>query len=72
MPASDLIRPCIKDGIFAPTMEQRLTYKDWLHVHGKSCARLAARHTFLVDDYHVRLFPNVFITFEITCEPEHA
>ncbi|KAK7014556.1 hypothetical protein R3P38DRAFT_3000764, partial [Favolaschia claudopus] len=47
----DLIRPAIKDGLLAPTQQQRLAYINWLHVYAKDRSKIPARMAELVDDY---------------------
>ncbi|KAK6984366.1 hypothetical protein R3P38DRAFT_3292361 [Favolaschia claudopus] len=47
----DLIRPAIKDGLLAPTQQQRLGYINWLHVYAKDRSKIPARMAELVDDY---------------------
>ena len=51
-----LLRPCIVDGILAPTINQRLTYGAWLHVYAKSRCQLPERMAELTDVYIVSLF----------------
>ncbi|KAJ7892487.1 hypothetical protein B0H14DRAFT_2335320 [Mycena olivaceomarginata] len=48
---SDLLRPAMKDGYLAPTVQQRMRYLDWLHVYAKDQTKLPARMAVLVDDY---------------------
>ena len=48
-----LLRPCIKDGILAPTQKQRLTYKNWLHVYAKDTSAITPHMASLVDLYKV-------------------
>jgi hypothetical protein len=48
-----LLRPCIKDGILAPTQKQWLTYKNWLHVYAKDTLAITPRMASLVDLYKV-------------------
>ncbi|KAJ7843774.1 hypothetical protein B0H14DRAFT_2585553 [Mycena olivaceomarginata] len=50
-----LLKPAIKNGYLAPTIEQRPKYQDWLHVYAKDRARLPPRIAALVDLY--LLFP---------------
>ncbi|KAJ6589569.1 hypothetical protein B0H19DRAFT_1303919, partial [Mycena capillaripes] len=54
----DLLRPAMKDGFLAPTIQQRLGYINWLHVYAKDRTRLPARMAILVDDYKLSLCPN--------------
>ncbi|KAJ7302580.1 hypothetical protein DFH08DRAFT_826462 [Mycena albidolilacea] len=49
--ARDLLRPAMKDGYLAPTVQQRMRYLDWLHVYAKDQTKLPARMAVLVDDY---------------------
>ncbi|KAJ6552966.1 hypothetical protein B0H19DRAFT_995362 [Mycena capillaripes] len=51
----DLLRPAMKDGFLAPTIQQRLGYINWLHVYAKDRTRLPARMAILVDDYKKQL-----------------
>ncbi|KAJ7165143.1 hypothetical protein C8R46DRAFT_1098269 [Mycena filopes] len=46
-----LLRPAMKDGYLAPTMQHRIRYLDWLHVYAKDRCRIPVRMTQLVDDY---------------------
>ncbi|KAJ7815370.1 hypothetical protein B0H14DRAFT_3476235 [Mycena olivaceomarginata] len=48
---SDLLRPAMKDGYLAPTVQQRMRYLDWLHVYAKDQTKLPVRMAVLVDDY---------------------
>lgn len=48
-----LLQPCIHNGVLAPTTEQRLKYKNWLHVYGKKNALLTSRMAQLLDEYKV-------------------
>jgi hypothetical protein len=50
-----LLKPAIKNGYLAPTIEQRLKYQDWLHIYAKDRARLPPRMVALVDLYLVSL-----------------
>jgi hypothetical protein len=50
---SDLLRPAMKDGYLAPTVQQRMRYLDWLNVYAKDQTKLPARMAVLVDDYTV-------------------
>ncbi|KAJ3506414.1 hypothetical protein NLJ89_g6883 [Agrocybe chaxingu] len=51
-----LLDPCRRiDGILAPTTQQRLHYKDWLHVYGKEQTKLPPRAAQLVDLYKGQL-----------------
>ncbi|KAH7906784.1 hypothetical protein BJ138DRAFT_1104858 [Hygrophoropsis aurantiaca] len=51
----DLLRPCIQQGILAPTREQRMGYASWLKVYAKSRTSLPQRMAVLLDDYTRRL-----------------
>lgn len=51
--ARGLLGPCLVDGLLAPTNEQRLKYKNWLHVYAKSRTKLPPRAATLVDSYNV-------------------
>ncbi|KAK7690564.1 hypothetical protein QCA50_005662 [Cerrena zonata] len=53
-----LIRPCIHDGILAPTRDQRMRYAAWLHVFGKLRKEMPIRAAELVDQY-VRVLENL-------------
>ncbi|KAJ7572285.1 hypothetical protein C8J56DRAFT_1069015 [Mycena floridula] len=46
-----LIQPCIRGTILAPTITQRLRYKDWLHVYAKTRVKCTQRLASLVDEY---------------------
>ncbi|KAJ7694023.1 hypothetical protein B0H14DRAFT_3175162 [Mycena olivaceomarginata] len=46
-----LLRPAMKDGYLAPTIQQRLGYIDWLHVYAKDRCKIPVRMAALVDDY---------------------
>ncbi|KAJ7861373.1 hypothetical protein B0H14DRAFT_3863411 [Mycena olivaceomarginata] len=48
---SDLLRPAMKDGYLAPTVQQRMRYLDWLHVYAKDQTKLPTRMAVLVHDY---------------------
>ncbi|KAF8152979.1 hypothetical protein B0H34DRAFT_677203 [Crassisporium funariophilum] len=50
-----LLKQCTIDGILAPTKEQRLTYKDWLHVYAKDRVRTSPRLAILIDEYKLQL-----------------
>ncbi|KAG6835488.1 hypothetical protein H0H93_000898 [Arthromyces matolae] len=52
---SDLLKPCMREGLLAPTPEQRLMYKDWLHVFAKCYVRTSPRLADLIDGYKERL-----------------
>ena len=47
------MRPCIVNGILAPTLNQRLGYKKWLHVYGKDLAFISPRMAKLQREYTV-------------------
>lgn len=49
------LRPCITNGILAPTVNQRLTYGSWLHVYAKSRCQLLERMAQLTDLYIMHL-----------------
>lgn len=48
-----LLRPCIHDGVLAPTRDQRLRYSDWLYVWAKDRVLMSTRMADLVDNFHV-------------------
>ncbi|KAJ7936325.1 hypothetical protein B0H13DRAFT_1496400, partial [Mycena leptocephala] len=48
-----LLKPCIHDGILAPTTEQRLRYADWLYVWAKDRTSLPVRMAGLADAFQV-------------------
>ena len=48
------MRPCIVDGVLAPTPNQRLGYKKWLHIYGKDLAFISPRMAKLQREYMVR------------------
>lgn len=48
-----LLRRSLVGGILAPTEEQRLAYKDWLHVYGKARSRVTPRMNGLIHQYSV-------------------
>ncbi|KAF8072162.1 hypothetical protein FPV67DRAFT_1779227 [Lyophyllum atratum] len=50
-----LLRPCMVKGLLAPTKEQRLKYKNWLHVYAKDRVQMPARLGVLVDEYQLKL-----------------
>ncbi|KAJ7454584.1 hypothetical protein B0H11DRAFT_2069106 [Mycena galericulata] len=50
-----LLRPCIHDGVLAPTTDQRLRYADWLYVWAKERTSMPHRMASLVDEYNMRL-----------------
>ncbi|KAJ7934473.1 hypothetical protein B0H13DRAFT_2305575 [Mycena leptocephala] len=50
-----LLKPCIHDGILAPTTEQHLRYADWLYVWAKDRTSLPARMAGLVDAFQLKL-----------------
>ncbi|KAK6996874.1 hypothetical protein R3P38DRAFT_1946623 [Favolaschia claudopus] len=47
-----LLKPCIHNGILAPTIDQRLRYADWLFVWAKERTSVSLRMASLVDEYH--------------------
>ncbi|KAK7021680.1 hypothetical protein R3P38DRAFT_3541418, partial [Favolaschia claudopus] len=47
-----LLKPCIHNGILAPTTDQRLRYADWLFVWAKERTSVSPRMASLVDEYH--------------------
>ncbi|KAJ7038637.1 hypothetical protein C8F04DRAFT_1255922 [Mycena alexandri] len=47
-----LLRPCIHDGVLAPTRDQRLRYSDWLYVWAKDRVLMSTRMADLVDNFH--------------------
>lgn len=51
---SSLLRPCLRDGVLAPTQNQRLNYGHWLHVYAKEMSAITPRMAGLVDLYAVR------------------
>ncbi|KAF8835226.1 hypothetical protein BDN67DRAFT_1015720 [Paxillus ammoniavirescens] len=53
----ELICPCIRDGVLAPTIEQRLRYKYWLLAYGKSHMRCTECLAALVEEYKVHYIP---------------
>ena len=50
-----MIRPCIVDGIIAPTKCQRLKYIKWLHIYGKDCTRITPRMKTLLERYKLKM-----------------
>lgn len=48
-----LLRPCIKDGLLAPTTDQRMIYPRWLNIFGKDRAWMPCRLAHLVDEHKV-------------------
>ncbi len=48
-----LLRPCFVDGILAPTTQQRMGYKKWLHIYAKDRITLTHRMAKLRDSYEV-------------------
>ncbi|KAK6974173.1 hypothetical protein R3P38DRAFT_3482982 [Favolaschia claudopus] len=50
-----LLRPCIHDGILAPSTDQRLRYADWLFIWAKERTAVSLRMGQLVDEYHAVL-----------------
>ncbi|KAJ6563177.1 hypothetical protein B0H10DRAFT_1966270 [Mycena sp. CBHHK59/15] len=48
-----LLRPCIHEGVLAPTTEQRLRYMDWLYVWAKDRVFMSRRMSQLLDDFHL-------------------
>ncbi|KAK7002032.1 hypothetical protein R3P38DRAFT_3609030 [Favolaschia claudopus] len=61
-----LLRPCIHDGVLAPTTEQRLKYADWLYVWGKERVMMSNRMAELVDHFNVKSF-FLFLSFFVLC-----
>jgi len=57
-----LLRPCIVDGILAPTTVQRLGYKKWLHIYAKDRVMLTPRMANLRDAYEV-LYSSFYTSF---------
>ncbi|KAH9948432.1 hypothetical protein B0H21DRAFT_821093 [Amylocystis lapponica] len=51
----DLLKPCIHDGILAPTDDQRMEYSRWLHVFGKLRTKMSPSMIRLLDSYVARL-----------------
>jgi len=62
---SSLLQPCLVDGILAPTIQQRLGYKKWLHIYAKDRVTLTPRMAKLRDAYEVvySSFTFPFLTF---------
>ncbi|KAJ6599556.1 hypothetical protein B0H10DRAFT_1959006 [Mycena sp. CBHHK59/15] len=50
-----LLRPCIHDGILAPTSEQCLRYADWLFIWAKDCTSIPHRMASLVNEHHTKI-----------------
>ena len=49
----EILKPCIKDGLLAPTPQQRLTYQKWQLVYGRMNASLPGIVAQMADDYKV-------------------
>jgi hypothetical protein len=49
----ELVRPCLVDSMLCPTKSQRLSYKSWLFVYGRSRVYMPKRLGILIDNYHV-------------------
>ena len=47
------MQPCIVDGVLAPTRNQRLGYKKWLHIYGKDLVFISPQMAKLQKDYTV-------------------
>jgi len=47
------MQPCIIQGVLAPTVKQRLGYKDWLHIYEKDLVLLSPRMAELHKKYEV-------------------
>ncbi|KAJ7210616.1 hypothetical protein C8J57DRAFT_1608084 [Mycena rebaudengoi] len=50
-----LLRPCVHDGLLAPTKPQRLKYINWLYIWAKSHTALSDRMVHLVDAFNSKL-----------------
>jgi hypothetical protein len=50
------MRRCIVEGVLAPTVEQRVEYKKWLHIYGKDVIFLSSQMAKLHKDYMVSYF----------------
>lgn len=48
------VQRCVRDGILAPTQQQRLNYRQFLPVYARNDAWMSARMAELVDIYKVR------------------
>jgi len=47
------MQPCIVDGVLAPTPNQCLGYKKWLHIYGKDLAFISPQMANLQREYTV-------------------
>ncbi|THH12990.1 hypothetical protein EW146_g7184 [Bondarzewia mesenterica] len=50
-----LVKPCIRNGLLAPTVEDRLKYIQYLHVYAKDGSRISERMADLVMRYYNHL-----------------
>lgn len=50
----NIIRPCIQDGLLAPTKTQRESFATYVYVYGKMQAWTSQRHKNAIANYHVR------------------
>lgn len=57
---SSLLRPCLVDGILAPTTQQRLGYKKWLHIYARDRVTLTPRMAKLRDAYEVLYSSSIY------------
>jgi hypothetical protein len=54
------------NGVLAPTLNQRLGYKKWLHVYGKDVAFISPRMAKLQREYTVRHITKLIHKFDLT------
>ncbi|KII87835.1 hypothetical protein PLICRDRAFT_54882 [Plicaturopsis crispa FD-325 SS-3] len=64
------LRPCLIDGILAPSKAHRLRYADWLYVWAKQRTKMSQRMAVLCDDYIHRL--NTFESAAASVAPENS
>lgn len=51
--SKEYVRPCIRDGVLAPDMEQRLRFARELRVYGKATVLATERQLKLINAYKV-------------------
>lgn len=65
-----LLRKCIRNNVLAPTLDQRVSYKNWLHVYGKKKIEVTPRLCNLIKSFEVAIQVVSFKTTYLTLEQE--
>jgi hypothetical protein len=67
----DIVRPCIKDGLLAPTAGQRMEFAAWLRVFAKDFTWMPSRMAMLLDNYNVSTLHPHFCMYLMWSYAEH-